>query len=630
MKRRLIAVLVAIAAIATTVFLLRSRGQRATEHPSGAAPNGSSEAATHAHARPGAPQRVLPTGGETKAVEEGVIGHLEGRVVSSSGNQPIVGAEITFVGPDGAHSVRSGEGGNFDFKPGREGLYEMTLVAAANFVSFAPELGASPVSWLARKGTGMTGITLRLDPSVDYLGVVLDPRGAPVPRAEVRIFDADNVEFTFSGFATRHVTDEKGEFHFRAPDGSIVEARHAGFGPGRAELGFGAQTSKRLVVTLAPAANETVGAIRGTVVDASGIPLPDVAVVARVEADNPAADAERLNPGGSVRTDPQGAFVLEGLLEGNYSVAASDGDHAPAAVRPVHTGAAPIKFVLTNGATLAGRVTDERTGAPIPAISVVLSERRGPLVTRVVRTATIFDADGRYVVRHIASGKYLATVSAEGYAPSPEREIAIDHDATLDFTLSRGARLVGEVRDAKTKEPIESAKVSLEGQNGTSEGTASLSPAAISDRSGHFELLGVGPGERSFLVAAAGHHGRVMGGLAFHGSDVIGPIVVELTPAKKDEEPRVELVGIGAALAPKDDTLVIGKVIPGGGAAEAGLDIGDLVLSIDGTSVTELGGFGGAIQKIRGPEGTKVTLLVQRKAGDSAAPVVVVRRRISG
>lgn len=627
-SRRLPVILAVIALVLGLFFLLRPREQgKSPSDASVSAATAAGRATGAPHARAGAPQRVSLTGGETKAIDESVLGALEGRVVSANGGAPIVGAQVTVVGPDGSHATQSREGGSFTFTPAREGVYEITLVSAVGFVSFAPELGASPISWVARKGASITGITLRLDPSVEYLGRVVDPEGAPVSGAEVRIFDAESVEFALSGFATRHVSDDKGEFQFQAPDGSILEARRAGFSPGRAELGFSAQASHRLVIKLAPSSTtEKLGTIRGVVVDESGVPIPDAAVVAHPIVDNPAAEGARLNPGGSERTDPHGAFTLEGLIDGSYSIVASDGDHASATERSVHTGDAPIRLVLTGGASLTGRVTDAATGAPIPAISVVLAKRTG-LLSQVEKTATSFDSEGRYTVRHIAAGTYVVTVTAEGYAPSPDREVAIERDTTSDFSLTRGARLVGEVRDSKTKTPIEQAKVSLEGQYGSSQGAAALSPSAVSDKSGHFEVTGLGSGERSFLVAATGHHGRVVGGLVFRGGDVVGPIVIELTPTDKDEEPRVELVGIGAVLAPKDDHLIIGKVIAGGGAAEAGLGPGDMVLAIDGVAIAELG-FAGAIQKIRGPEGTVVTLLVQRKAA-AAAPVRVTRRRVA-
>jgi C-terminal processing protease CtpA/Prc len=129
------------------------------------------------------------------------------------------------------------------------------------------------------------------------------------------------------------------------------------------------------------------------------------------------------------------------------------------------------------------------------------------------------------------------------------------------------------------------------------------------------------------LCAAEGHHGRLIGGIHAVGSETIGPIEILLAPTGPGEDPHIELVGIGAVLAAKDDGLVIGKVIAGGGAADAGLVAGDAILAVDAVRVTVLG-FETAIQKIRGAEGTSVTLLVRRAAGGEPANVTVVRKRI--
>ena len=48
----------------------------------------------------------------------------------------------------------------------------------------------------------------------------------------------------------------------------------------------------------------------------------------------------------------------------------------------------------------------------------------------------------------------------------------------------------------------------------------------------------------------------------------------------------------------------MGQVLPGGGAAEAGLLPGDGILRVDGQAVAALG-FTEAIQRIRGPEGSR-------------------------
>jgi C-terminal processing protease CtpA/Prc len=52
-------------------------------------------------------------------------------------------------------------------------------------------------------------------------------------------------------------------------------------------------------------------------------------------------------------------------------------------------------------------------------------------------------------------------------------------------------------------------------------------------------------------------------------------------------------------------------------------------LTIDGRAVTELG-FQGAIQHIRGPEGSCIPIGVRRSSQEQVTEIIVCRRRIQG
>jgi len=222
-------------------------------------------------------------------------------------------------------------------------------------------------------------------------------------------------------------------------------------------------------------------------------------------------------------------------------------------------------------------------------------------------------------------------VVAPGYAAA-EGPVQVPEEARApvraDFTLSRGARLTGRVVEAGTERPLAQARVSVEGIFG--EGALAVRFDALSDAKGDFAIEGLPPHEVSLYAAAEGHHSRVISNvLARPGA---APLVIALRKTAEDEEPQVELVGIGAVLAARDDALVVGQLLPGGGAAEAGLAVGDGVLRIDGVSVVELG-FAGSINRIRGPENSRVVLSVRRgHTGDAGSgPVVelpVTRKRV--
>ena len=129
-------------------------------------------------------------------------------------------------------------------------------------------------------------------------------------------------------------------------------------------------------------------------------------------------------------------------------------------------------------------------------------------------------------------------------------------------------------------------------------------------------------------MIARGYHRRLLTGLEVREDGALGPFDVELSPTADGEEPGYELTGIGAVLSPRVDELVIVRVLDGGGAAEVGLAPGDAIRWVDGVPVTELG-YTGAIERIRGPEGTSVRLSVHRASGEDAE-ITVPRRAVRG
>ena len=226
-------------------------------------------------------------------------------------------------------------------------------------------------------------------------------------------------------------------------------------------------------------------------------------------------------------------------------------------------------------------------------------------------------------------------VAAHGYAPS-EADVKVPKESsgpvTTDFALERGATMTGRVVEEGSGRPLERARLSVEGL-GLGGGALSLRYDALTDARGDFTLDGLPSGEVSLFVSADGHHSRLLSGITVR-PDATPSQTIELRKTEEGEEPQVELVGIGAVLAAREDALVLGEVMPGGGAAEVGLVKGDSIVRIDGRPVVELG-FADAVQRIRGPEGSRLVLGVRKASAPGAEgsppPVVditVTRRRI--
>lgn len=82
--------------------------------------------------------------------------------------------------------------------------------------------------------------------------------------------------------------------------------------------------------------------------------------------------------------------------------------------------------------------------------------------------------------------------------------------------------------------------------------------------------------------------------------------------------------GIGAEISIRDGVLTIVAPLEGTPADKAGLQPGDKVLAIDGESTANIG-LDDAVQKIRGKEGTKVTLTISRKSFDQPQDIDISR-----
>ncbi|HET9452091.1 MAG TPA: carboxypeptidase regulatory-like domain-containing protein [Aggregicoccus sp.] len=642
--RPLVLAVLVLLALGLGLLALRSRHPAAGEAPAKEAPAGGVGAAAPAPSlRPAAPARqalalrLLPA---TLAQEPAAAsGAFEGRVVSAETGAGVAGAELTFASDAGASSVRSGPDGHFRYVPPQPGDYQLATVTAQGFVPFAPEWGQSPVRLTAVAGQRVDDILLALTPQLSLLGRVLSPEGAPVAGAQVRLLTDRAGESVLHPVADRFVSDEQGEFRVLAAEGATLEARHPDYAAGRAVIGTVVKHARRVDVRLGARRTAADGgaeglALAGVVVDAGGQPVAGARVDARSSAQRfPQRYGDEL--GYQAAADEQGRFVLEGLPQGYYDVAAQLSGLTPARLKDVVTGRTDLRLVLTEGATLSGRVRDAVSGEPLPSFTVVVSQRVGALQREPVAELTVLDPGGRYRVAGLPAGRHEVEVVAAGHAPG-EAQVEVP-DApraavVADFRLEPGARLYGTVVSSGSGKPVAGARVSLE--TGRGGGALSVQLDGRTDAQGAFTLEGLAPGEATLVASADAHHTRILSGVPVGGAAGARPLRIELTPTKPGEEPSVELVGIGAVLAARGDMLVVGEVVAGGGGAEVGLVPGDGILSIDGQRVAELG-FTEAIQRIRGPEGSRVVLGVRRGAGLAAdggtgpvAELAVPRRRI--
>jgi hypothetical protein len=552
-------------------------------------------------------------------------GTFEGRVVSSATGKAIPSAEITFEHETGAMSARTGGDGSFVFHPPQPGQYRLAAILAPDYLPFAPEWGRSPVKLTAIPGERIRDIVLYLTPALVYLGVVLDPHGERLPGARISLLDASQGEMALAPLEDSFVSNARGEFRFQAPAGAWLEAKHSAYSPGRARIDASAQASRRLELRLGEKREEEVAALAGQVLDPKGAPIANASVYARRRGRG------RWGAGFSAKSDPDGGFKIDGLPEGRYDLVATYPGYAAGRADAIPSGTQTVVLQLTAGARVRGTVRERNGSARVVAFTISIQRAQGALERESLTSEAFMDARGEYEISGLPAGSYAAVAAGYGYAPSREVQFSISEaldEKTVDFELERGGELVGTVVDAKSGMPLFGAEVELEGQLSSNSSIPILS-SAITDGTGQFELHGLASGPSSVFASADGHHSRILAGLRVESGQRVGPLRIDLRPTAEGETPRVDLEGIGAMLQARRDALVIANVMPTGGAAEAGLQVGDEIVSVDGHGVTELG-FNGAIQRIRGPEGSCVPIVVRKSGSEQMSDILVCRRRIQG
>jgi len=278
---------------------------------------------------------------------------------------------------------------------------------------------------------------------------------------------------------------------------------------------------------------------------------------------------------------------------------------------------------------IVGSVREQGSGKAIAAFTIIAAARLGGIERGAHKNASFFDAEGHYVLDGVHAGTQCVTAYALGFAGSAERcvEVPARGEARLDFELSRGARLSGRVTDRDTRAPIGGARVSLENPNAGAATPLPVIASAETDADGRFQLSGTDTGLRSIFVTAAGHHSRVIPGLQLEADRDAPSLEIDLQATAPGEQPSIESAGINAVVSADGDTLVLGKCTPQGGADQAGLKEGDVLLRVDGVDLATLGMQAG-VERLRGPEGSTVTVTFRRPPGTEASDVVVTRRRV--
>lgn len=554
---------------------------------------------------------------------------FEGHVRSAGTGAPIAGAELTFSRGEAAELVRAGPDGAFRFTSRIPGRWLLATVAAPGYFPFAPEWGFSPLQFDALPGEAVRGVDVFLAPALELDGAVVDEDGAPVPDAEIALLGGGGRALIL--IPDRFVADASGRFRAAAPQGSVLEARKPGHYPGYAVVDLLAIVNGRIRIALGPAwagGEPARAALTGRVVTEDRRPVPAALVEVR-QTQGWAHDGTTV---AQALTDADGRFRLVDLDRSPYQLSARAEGYTPALLTRVLPGGPDAQLVLSAGARLRGCVRDGETGAPVAPFTVLAYDTRNRLRSVPDQQASVADASGCFTLDALPPGTVDLVVLAPRYAPSQVVGVEVPAppaQGQVEVTLAAGGVITGTVRDELSGAPIPGARITAEPVTLLDDRRAPACSTVAETTTGADGAFVVNalPSSVRLHAYAAGHHPGASDAVDVPAGGVLWPVIIDLRPAQEGEPGPVDPVGIGAVLLPEGDGLAIGGLRSGSSAESSGLVPGDELVEIDERPVSQLG-LGGAVEALRGPEGTSVYLLVRR--GDREFEVLVPRRRHRG
>lgn len=421
---------------------------------------------------------------------------LRGSVVNPAG-QPVPGAAIVAVSLSAlgerpfdpadpvADRAAADAQGRFELSSLRpEESYEIRATRAGAF----PTMQRVAVSDPSRPPRS---VKLVLAPARAVFGTVQDPEGHPVSGAEViarpalrpgssALASASPAESAKPADAAAVKSDGKGIFHIAECPAAEVEltVRKKGYAavclPALRVPAGGAGPANLGVVTLHPGAR-----LAGRVVDSGNqaVPKAEVFVLTQpIKLNHVDRLLKGLRPDAASAAD--GRFAIEDLARGEpVHVVVRAAGFVTAQMQAVRPPAeSPLLIRLEPAAAVQGRVVDE-SGAPVMGARVELQwqaflpeDPEHPIGDPILRAARS-DAQGRFEMHDIPTGKVRLSAAAAGFAGSESLQVAVPRPAAaeeLRLVLRRGAILQGRVTTA-TGEPVPGVRVGVGGV-GTSTG----------------------------------------------------------------------------------------------------------------------------------------------------------------
>lgn len=537
-------------------------------------------------------------------IEAPAAARIHGHVTRDG--KPVAGAAVIYMPPPQATFY--GESPATRTDPG--GAFTLLLPVGTGQLLAWDNPGkafASPVPIVAAAGDDKT-VDIDLDRSGEVRGTVVNEAGVPVPGVNVGFDIADE-----SGDTCEAITDAKGEFDCAMLVGGDYRPRvKPSPGSGR---GFAPATGGQFSLVSVPRSGVVTGiilaikderlSIRGTVVDDTGSPMPDVHITAMAPGPSPMDPVSTLS-------DATGHFEIANLAGGSYRLRAHAADGSEAELPSVAAGTSAS---LTLGR--AGAIEGTVSGFSAPP-DVFVMKSAGPIAGRAALEGSRFSRIG------LPPGRYTVVAMVGVDTDAQSVEIKPGETARVELRSRGVGTIEGTVSELATRKPLAGvrcdATISLDGRS--SPGLSSPAHQAFTDAAGHFRMSAPRGRVRLFCFSP-------------------GP--APLSPAGTDVEvtstsvANANVFSVAATFgnAPSDPgfmltpfllPVTVGQVVPSGPADAAGLRAGDQLVTIDGVSLQGVLPAGASILLMNHRAGTTATLGITRAGVAQTIKVVLGAR----
>ena len=425
----------------------------------------------------------LKEGPASIEIRLGQGGTISGTVLG--GGRPVVGAGVSLGaagdsarGPFGdEQQAVSDDSGRFRFERLNPGRYSVT--ASLRGQSSSPVDVALPtadasqdVSLLLAEGATIRGRVSGLAEAA-RAGVSVSANGPESYFASTRTGAEGTFELTGAPRGTINLSGRTGDFM----SGSRTASSHVTIGEGQTEVP-------------AEIVFEAGFRVEGRVTR-GGRPVTDA---------NVSASPERGGPSSSDRTDESGAYSLEGLAEGTYTINAfpmSGSEGGPIHRRVSITGDTTVDLEAPV-ARLGGTVVEAESGRPLSEAAVEVEDPEpGSFGRRLMATT---DNGGRFNLDGLEAKGYRLVVRKPAYQ-TETRDVTASEDADVRVELRRGEGIGLVVRDGAFGTPLRGVFVRVVDGAGTSVFFGSVSL----DSEGRGEIPSLRPRQYEVRIGAGGY-----------------------------------------------------------------------------------------------------------------------------